>query len=344
MVRIERHSPTAEILSQPDPRDPTCLDYKTRGRINVISKRLHSGLTSSDDKGPDGRPVHKTRRKYTIGFPVEYNIEELDPVVRRAWLHALGLLEAEGHVVVPVSLPSTKAALAAYYVLAPAEASSNLAKYDGVRFGPRAYHGPDGKPPSVDDTQLPPSPPSQSPRPTSDRLYAAHRGTHFGPEVQRRILLGTFSLSSAGFNNYFIQAQKIRRQVQSDFDLVFRMPNPLRPNDPNTSINSTGVDFLLCPTAPTPPPLLSTITNQDPVQAYTADVFTVPASLAGLPAISFPMSHGAGSILRPETMVGMQVIGQYGDDDNVIKFVRREFEDRESWRRIVGVRKERKFK
>jgi aspartyl-tRNA(Asn)/glutamyl-tRNA(Gln) amidotransferase subunit A len=198
-----------------------------------------------------------------------------------------------------VRLPATKHALSAYYILAPAEASSNLAKYDGVRFGSRAQ-GIDGTPDSV--------------------LFAKTRGQGFGPEVQRRILLGAFSLSAQAIDNYFIQAQKIRRMVQQDFDRVFATPNPLLDDAPSSE-GEEKVDVLICPTAPTLAPSLASVQSQDPIQAYMNDVLTVPASLAGLPAISVPVH------VTPEEQaargsahdsVGIQIIGQYGDDKLVI--------------------------
>lgn len=208
----------------------------------------------------------------------------------------------------PVSLSATKQALSAYYILAPSEASSNLAKYDGVRYGSRA-EGPD----KVGSTEV---------------LYSRTRGQYFGEEVKARILLGTFSLSAEAIDNYFIQAQKIRRLVQNDFDNVFRLANPLLPEPAVTSSpskeeqeeNSKRVDVLLCPTAPTLPPRLDALKEQSPVDIYTNDVFTVPASLAGLPAINVPVA------LDPEDQedhpairtVGMQIIGQYGDDIRVL--------------------------
>ena len=203
-------------------------------------------------------------------------------------------------------LPATQHALSAYYVLAPAEASSNLAKYDGVRYGSRA-EGLDGSPESV--------------------LFANTRGQGFGPEVQRRILLGAFSLSAQAIDNYFIQAQKVRRLVQKDFDLVFAKTNPLLDDKTTLDQDKEGkVDVLLCPTAPTLAPPLSDVTSQDPVQAYTNDVFTVPASLAGLPAISVAVPFSTeeeklqkrpprGSTVQS---VGIQIIGQYGDDKLVL--------------------------
>lgn len=285
-----------DVLNQHDHRDPTSLSPSTRSRITdqlaepSLSKRLVS------------RPLR-------VGVPIEYNITELAPPVREAWLASLRHLQKQGHTIHPVSLPATKLALSAYYVIAPAEASSNLAKYDGIRYGSRAEGpdsgtGPDGY------------------------LYARTRGEKFGPEVQRRILLGAFTLSANAMDNYFIQAQKVRRLVQADFDNAFSRPNPLASSasgssttesDPQHLPNNLGVDVLISPTAPSYPPDLSSLTdpNIPPVNAYISDVFTVPASLAGLPAISVPARSPESE--QDTDMIGIQVIGQFGDDDLVMR-------------------------
>lgn len=231
-------------------------------------------------------------------------------------MQALEDLQAAGHEVFPISLPSTKQALSAYYVLAPAEASSNLAKYDGVRYG------------VARDADMPDD--------VGGTLYAQHRGTMFGDEVKRRILLGAFSLSAGAMDNYFIQAQKVRRMVQRDFNLVFRLPHPLRPRGESSK---NGVDFIVCPTAPTPPPRLNLITNADPVETYMNDVFTVPASLAGLPAISMPANYDFRAPKTPDRAIGIQVIGQYGDDIQLLNFARREFEDKIEYSKPSNTRK-----
>ncbi|KAF1921243.1 amidase signature domain-containing protein [Ampelomyces quisqualis] len=265
-----------------DPQDPTSLPPATRTRIEEKKKAPPPSLR--------------------IGIPLDYNIETLDPIVRHTWLRALKAMEAQGHTLHPVRLPATQHALSAYYVLAPAEASSNLAKYDGVRYGSRA-EGVDGTSDSV--------------------LFAKTRGQGFGSEVQRRILLGAFSLSAQAIDNYFIQAQKVRRLVQQDFDNVFAKANPLKHQDASSGVKK-GVDVLLCPTAPTLAPGSVEVENQDSLQAYMNDVFTVPASLAGLPAISVPIHipdeeraaiHGYHEI---KESAGMQLIGQYGDDHVVL--------------------------
>lgn len=243
----------------------------------------------------------RASRPLRIGIPLEYNIATLDPAVKDTWVRALRLLEAEGHTLHTVSLPATHHALSAYYVLAPAEASSNLAKYDGVRYGSRAEEI-DGTPEST--------------------LFAQTRGQGFGSEVQRRILLGAFSLSAQAIENYFIQAQKVRRLVQQDFDRVFISPNPLVVDETNTE--KEGVDVLLCPTTPTAAPLLASLQDQDPIHAYMNDIFTVPASLAGLPAISVPVPSSSqpqsDSVNPPRShqSIGIQIIGQYGSDSLVL--------------------------
>ena len=259
------------LLDLHDPQDPTSLPPSTRSRLGLRR-----------------RPAHEPLR---IGIPVDYNISTLHPHVRNAWLRSLRHLRSRGHSLHAVRLPATRHALSAYYVLAPAEASSNLAKFDGVRYGSRT-EGKDGAPDSV--------------------LFAKTRGEGFGPEVQRRILLGAFSLSAQAMDNYFIKAQKVRRLVQQDFDSVFAVPNPLL--SAQAEINQNGVDLLLCPTAPTLAPRFSDIQNQEPLHTYMNDVFTVPASLAGLPAISIPVRAEENQEGRPSGSPGMQIIGQYGDD------------------------------
>ncbi|RHZ68436.1 hypothetical protein CDV55_106622 [Aspergillus turcosus] len=284
------------IVNQHDPRDPTNLSPRSRSRI--ASHLQQSALVSRMTASP-----------LRIGVPIEYNISELSPSVRRAWALSMAFLREQGHTIHPVSLPATKLALSAYYVLAPAEASSNLAKYDGVRYGSRCS-GPDsgGQPDSY--------------------LYAKTRGDGFGPEVKRRILLGAFSLSADAISNYFIQAQRVRRLVQRDFNAVFRAAQPMAPSRQNVDAEleseQAGVDVLICPTAPSCPPRLADLVETDSIfsslNAYTNDVFTVPASLAGLPAASVPVTVGSrdeGS--GDASLAGIQIIGQYGDDELVLK-------------------------
>lgn len=233
-----------------------------------------------------------------IGIPLEYNIAELSPIVRGTWLNALQFLSEQGHTIHPVSLPSTKLALSAYYVIAPAEASSNLAKYDGVRYGNQA---------AQKESQ-------------ENVLYSTTRGEGLGKEVRKRILLGAYSLSASAIDNYFIKAQRVRRLIQRDFDRVFARHNPLL-DARNRGTESAGVDVLLTPTAPSTAPTLDSLSERSSVDTYRDDVLTVPASLAGLPAMSVPIRSevrksdgGNGSM-----PIGLQIIAQYGDDDRVFE-------------------------
>ncbi|KAK4211397.1 glutamyl-tRNA amidotransferase [Rhypophila decipiens] len=299
-----------------DAKDPTSLSTTARRRCASVREGYS----------------HKSAQKghllegITFGLPLEYNIAELDGSIRHAWADAAKKLQALGGGVrvVPVSLPSTRHALSAYYVIAPAEASSNLAKYDGVRYG----------------TQSPPPPPTTTG--SDDVLYSAVRGQGFGPEVKRRILLGSYTLSSEAIDNYFLQAQKVRRLVRRDFDRVFRLSNPLLGGSEEeeafdlsdlpeeipmeNKFGPTEVDFLLCPTAPTLAPRLGDVLDDGEeegkkvVDAYVNDVFTVPASLAGLPAISIPVpvQQITGNTGGDAGSAGLQLIGQYWDDARLL--------------------------
>jgi len=280
---VEHARDIFNVLDSFDPMDPTSLSEIVRNEAEYQS------IASMEDK------------RLRIGIPLDYNTASLSPEVRQTWSQLLTSLQDAGHSLHPVSLPSTHQALSAYYVLAPAEASSNLAKYDGVRYGHRTT-GPDANP----KENMP--------------LFAATRGEGFGPEVQRRILLGAYTLSSEAMDNYFVQAQRVRRLVQSDFDNVFALPNPLLDLRAEKSSDGPNVDILIAPTAPTLPPTLAEVEKLSPVEMYMNDVLTVPASLAGLPALSVPVklqngSRGAGDI----ESIGMQVIGQFGDDELVLQ-------------------------
>ena len=290
MVRVPdsvRHLADLELdlISGYDRHDPTSL-------LDGSRTRIHALLSERGTNGP-----------LRIGVPVEFNIAELDGLVRRTWLQTLERLSSQGHSLHLVSVPSTRQALSAYYVLAPSEASSNLARFDGVRYGCRA---------GQDDEQ-------------DGILYASTRDEGFGAEVKRRIVLGAYSLSAEAIDNYFVQAQRVRRTVQRDFDAIFALPNALH-DDGRAVQDGSGVDVLICPTAPSQAPVLSSLEGQRPLDAYTTDVLTVPASLAGLPAVSVPVQLSActgdeASGTGPS--IGMQVIGQYGDDALVLEVAER---------------------
>ena len=209
-------------------------------------------------------------------------------------------LASAGHSVIPVSLPATEISLPAYYILATAEASSNLAKYDAVRYGN----------------------PAPVPKTPENVLFATSRGYGLGEEVRRRILLGSFSLSAFAIDNYFLQAQRVRRLIQRDFDRVFAVKNPLFTSRAVSDCNaeSEGVDILLSPTAPSLPPRLKSLSTRTPIKSYRDDVLTVPASLAGLPAMSIPatkMKPAYTDDNDQHKQIGLQITAQYGDDQMI---------------------------
>jgi aspartyl-tRNA(Asn)/glutamyl-tRNA(Gln) amidotransferase subunit A len=213
-----------------------------------------------------------------IGIPEEYFAEGLDPEVGASVRAAVAELEKEGCVVRPVSLPHTRFAVATYYVLATAEASSNLARFDGVRYGLRAT-GSDGK--GAADLRA---------------MYGATRDAGFGAEVKRRILLGTFVLSSGYYDAYYGKAQRVRTLVRRDFEQALR-----------------EVDVLCSPTAPTPPFRLGEKID-DPLAMYLGDVYTLPASLAGVPAISVPCA-----MTKAGLPVGLQIIARPLEEASMLR-------------------------
>ncbi|PSR78838.1 amidase signature domain-containing protein [Coniella lustricola] len=313
------------LWTEHDPRDPTSLSSGARRRC-AAERKFYAPTAPLSKTGIGEQEAKRVLQPLTFGIPAEYNIEELEPCIRQAWHDtAIFLREAIGARVVPVSLPSTKHALSAYYIIAPAEASSNLAKYDGVRYGPKQSEIEAQNSKSTNDADTKP--------PNERVLYSTVRGQNFGPEVQRRILLGSYTLSSEAIDNYFIQAQRIRALVRRDFDRVLRLSNPLLDADAQRfdlaemdeavvledKLGPPQVDFLLCPTAPTLPPKLDDVLAREkssPTEAYMNDVFTVPASLAGLPAVSIP--HKVKGQPAWRNTMGLQIIGQYWDDARLL--------------------------
>ncbi|RKF80901.1 Glutamyl-tRNA amidotransferase subunit A, mitochondrial [Golovinomyces cichoracearum] len=288
-----------------DHRDPTSIKEKDRRRIhrNIVDVRNCSGSRAKAESISSFST--SWLRELTIGFPLEYNTNEIDSEIISVWKLILKLLRKMGANVVPVSLPNTKYSLPAYYVLASAEAASNLAKYDGVRYGTfcKGIQKPE------------------------DTLHSETRGKSLGTEVRRRIILGSYTLSSKRMSNYFIQAQKVRRLIQRDFDRVFKIQNPLRDKEQfdmsylreeipvSNKLGPETIDYIICPTAATYPPTLENVIQEKPVDTYINDIFTVPASLAGLPTISVPVKLLDNSLFA----VGIQVIGQYGEDFGVLR-------------------------
>jgi len=214
-----------------------------------------------------------------LGVPEEYFAEGLDAHVEASVRAAIRALEDAGCTVHPISLPHTRYAVATYYVIATAEASSNLARFDGVRFGLRVEGA------SRDTKQAS----------ALRAMYGATRDAGFGPEVKRRILLGTFVLSAGYYDAYYVKAQRVRTLVRRDFEKAF-----------------AEVDAIVCPTSPTPAFALGEKTS-DPLSMYLADVYTLPASLAGLPAISVPAPPTPAGL-----PVGLQIIGRPLDEPTVL--------------------------
>lgn len=208
-----------------------------------------------------------------IGIPKEYRVDGMPGEIDALWEQGIAWVKDAGAEVIEVSLPHTKYALPAYYIIAPAEASSNLARYDGVRYGLREL--PEGA--GLQD------------------MYAATRASGFGAEVKRRILIGTYVLSAGFYDAYYTQAQKVRTLIARDFDAAWEL-----------------CDLLLTPTAPSAAFALGE-KSADPLAMYLNDVFTVPSSLAGLPAMSVPAGlDGQGLPL------GLQIIGKALDEQGVL--------------------------
>ncbi|MQA64437.1 MAG: Asp-tRNA(Asn)/Glu-tRNA(Gln) amidotransferase subunit GatA [Alphaproteobacteria bacterium] len=237
--------------------------------------------TSVDRSVPDfeaacARPVKGLR----VGIPREYRIDGMNPRIDALWRDGVARLRDAGMEPVDISLPHTRYALPVYYVLAPAEASSNLARYDGVRYGFRA-EGADLR-----------------------DMYEETRGQGFGAEVRRRVLIGTYVLSAGYYDAYYLKAQKVRTLIARDFEEAFK-----------------AVDVILTPTTPGAAFAIGE-KQDDPISMYLNDVFTVPASLAGLPGISVPAGLDSDGL-----PLGLQLIGRSFDEETVLA-VARALEDR----------------
>ncbi len=218
--------------------------------------------TSLEWREPIAEPTAQDLRGVRVGVVDELMGEGVEPGVRAAVDAAVGLVEELGGSVERVSLPSSDHGVATYYLIAPAECSANLARFDGIRYGPRAEGA-------------------------ADLLehYEQTRGRLFGPEVKRRIMLGTYALASGYYDAYYLRAQKVRTLIRQDFERAF-----------------ASVDFLLSPTSPTVAFALGERTD-DPLAMYLSDVCTIPVSLAGLPAVSIPCGLSEG------LPVGLQIAG-----------------------------------
>jgi len=239
-----------EIISTYDEKDSTSIDFKR----NVYSKELTNNI--------------KGKR---IGIPKEYRVDGMPKEIEDLWTKGIEYAKDCGAEIIEISLSHTNYALPTYYIVAPAEASSNLARYDGVKYGFRS------KGENLID------------------MYEKTRSEGFGEEVQRRIMIGTYVLSSGYYDAYYLKAQKVRKLIKNDFDEAYKK-----------------VDAILTPSTPSAAFKIGEKTN-DPVSMYLNDIFTVPVNLAGLPAISIPAGVDAKGY-----PLGLQIIGKAFDEQNIL--------------------------
>jgi aspartyl-tRNA(Asn)/glutamyl-tRNA(Gln) amidotransferase subunit A len=242
--------------------------------LNAIAGHDPHDSTSADVPRPDYTADLRTGvRGLRVGVPKEYFVPGMDRAVEESVRTAVRVLEREGAGVEEVSLPHTEYAVAVYYLLATAEASSNLARYDGVKYGYR----------------------TKSPTNLMD-LYFRSRAEGFGPEVKRRIMLGTYALSSGYYEAYYAKAQRVRTLIKRDFDRAFER-----------------VDVIVTPTAPTPAFRIGEKT-QDPLQMYLSDIFTISVNLAGVPAVSLPCGFSPDGL-----PIGLQMIGRPFAESTILR-------------------------
>ncbi|MCB1651576.1 MAG: Asp-tRNA(Asn)/Glu-tRNA(Gln) amidotransferase subunit GatA [Alphaproteobacteria bacterium] len=252
---VEDNALILRSMAGHDPKDSTSADRPVPDFLSALS---------GDVKG------------LKIGIPKEYRVDGMPKDIEALWEQGIEWLKDGGAEIVDVSLPHTKYALPTYYIIAPAEASSNLARYDGVRYGLRA----------AEHENL-------------NEMYKKTRGEGFGDEIKRRIMIGTYVLSAGYYDAYYIKAQKVRRLISDDFTKAYEQ-----------------CDVLLAPTAPSSAFVIGE-NEDDPVKMYLNDVFTVPASMAGLPAMSVP-----GGLDSQGLPLGLQIIGRAWDEETVFKVAR----------------------
>jgi len=242
--------------------------------MNAIAGHDPMDSTSADIPCPDfTRALAKDVKGLKLGMPKEYFIEGMDAEVEQAVKEAIKLLEKAGAVIKNIHLPHTPYAVATYYLLATAEASSNLARYDGVKYGYRTKQAKDLM-----------------------EMYMKTRSEGFGPEVKRRIMLGTYALSAGYYDAYYRKAQQVRTLIKGDFDAAWK-----------------EVDAVLTPTAPTPAFRIGEKT-QDPLQMYLSDIFTISVNLAGIPAISIPCGF-----TKSHLPIGLQILGRPFDEETILR-------------------------
>ena len=239
-----------EVISSFDKKDSTSIDFKRNNYSSELTKNI---------KG------------IKIGIPKEYRVDEMPDEIEKLWKKGIDYAKDCGAEIIDISLPHTSYALPTYYIVAPAEASSNLARYDGVKYGLR------------------------SPGESLIDMYEKTRSEGFGEEVKRRIMIGTYVLSSGYYDAYYLKAQKVRRLIKNDFDEAYNK-----------------VDAILTPSTPSSAFKIGEKSN-DPVSMYLNDIFTVPVNLAGLPGISIP-----AGVDKNNYPLGLQIIGKPFDEQTVL--------------------------
>lgn len=242
--------------------------------LSVIAGYDEMDSTSVDIPVPDyKKSLVKNVKGLRIGVPKEYFVSGIDVVVEEAVKKAVGVLRDLGATVVEISLPHTEYAVATYYIVGPAEASSNLARFDGVQYGHRAK----------DSKHL-------------IEMYIKTRSEGFGNEAKRRVLLGTYCLSTGYYDAYYLKAQKVRTKIREDFDNAFK-----------------SCDIIVTPTSPTPAFKIGEKSN-DPLSMYLSDIFTIPANMAGIPAISVPCGFSADGL-----PIGLQMMAKPFDEETIFR-------------------------
>ena len=257
-----------QAMSGYDPKDSTSVNIKVENYSSKLTDKA-KGLK--------------------IGIPKEYRVDNMPSEIDKLWKKGVDYLKDAGAIIKNISLPHTKYALPAYYIVAPAEASSNLARYDGVKYGHRSKGS------------------------NLVEMYENTRSEGFGDEVKRRILIGTYVLSSGYYDAYYLKAQKIRQLIKNDFDKIF--------ND---------VDAILTPSTPSAAFKIGE-KKDDPVSMYLNDIFTVPVNLAGLPAISIPAGYDKNNL-----PLGLQLVGKPFDEQTILN-LSLAIEKRANFKRKINV-------
>lgn len=272
--RVSRYGLVA-FASSLDQIGPLSKDVRDSALLlNVIAGHDLMDSTSVDMKTPDYTSrFEEIPEGLRIGIPREFFIEGLDSEVERAVREAIRVMEGRGVKMVEISLPHTEYAVATYYILATAEASSNLARYDGVKYG---YRDPNTR--------------------ELLEMYNKTRQNGFGVEVKRRIMIGTYALSSGYYDAYYRKAQCVRTLIKADFDEAFKK-----------------VDIIMCPSTPTPAFKIGEKTT-DPLEMYLSDIFTISVNISGVPAVSLPCGISSGGL-----PIGVQFIGRHFEEERLLR-------------------------